>query len=199
MTYRQAATLACKVLAIITLLQAVELLSNVISMAINFWSWGQRGQVYPFWAEAARFVPPVAQLIIGIWLWKRAGVVAAWITGSELQDSPEEPETDPHRANDHEIQAVVLSSLGVWVLLQVVPQILAMIFQTLFTWMITRQLVRTGGGVDSRIWMWSFDLLLGLWLIFGAPGITRLLRRARGEKLDRTCDDSSDGLASDAR
>ncbi|HVP73353.1 MAG TPA: hypothetical protein VMS30_06410 [Phycisphaerales bacterium] len=187
MTYRQAATLACRVLAIWALFSAIELLAAPLQMVITIVQYISNGiNVYSnYWYSLTSLIPLAVQIAAGIWLWRRAGVVAAWMTGDTLQDEPDEPDPTPQRVNMEQVQAVVLSSLGVWVLLQVVPRILSSIFDVLLTLIATRgQLARAGGRVEGSIWIWSFQLLLGLWLIFGARGITHLLKRARREAIE---------------
>lgn len=184
MTHRQVATLACKVLAIWALIRAIDSSAAPLQTIITIWQYMQRGVNVPsnYWNILLNLVPLALHLIVAIWLWKRAGVVASWMTGHDLQDEADERESTPRRADIDQVQAVVLSSLGVWVMLDVVPQIASTIFQVLLTWIASRgQIAMANRVVDSSVWVWSFQMLLGLWLIFGAPGITRLLKRARGE------------------
>ncbi len=78
-----------------------------------------------------------------------------------------------------EIQAVAFSILGLWVLTTAVPDI--------FYW-ITYVYVMKNGGVDNsafspnlsgRIGATVVELVIGIWLLFGARGLTGLLRLAR--------------------
>ncbi len=187
MTHRQVATLACRVLAIWAFIDALKLGHQPIQAIVALVRLGWRGvQVDYHWATAFTLIPIVMQIIIAIWLWKRAAIVATWMTGESLQDDLDEPEVVRRQAKIHEVQAVVLSSLGVWVLLEVVPNACSTIFEFLLAYLIAggTQMAfdRASHVISGSLWIWCFQLLLGLWLVFGAKGITRLLRRARGDR-----------------
>ena len=114
MTHRQVATLACRILAIWALIDALRLLEYPLRVLANLvrshGQWPYSGQ----WPELiGSGLHTVLQIVVALWLWWRAGVVAVWMTGQMLQDEPDEREISPQRASMDEVQAIVLASLGV--------------------------------------------------------------------------------------
>ena len=127
MTQREIGRLAFKVMAVFFLMQALNPLKNAVSQLSGAlasaylsgaWGWTQVWYLLPI------FLFATIQILAALWLWRRAGVVAAWMTGHNLQDEQDEPDAISVPANLEAVHAVVLSSLGVWVLLIVIPEIL---------------------------------------------------------------------------
>jgi hypothetical protein len=185
MTQREIGRLACKVMAVYFLVQtlnplqwATSQLSGVLaSISIGGpWGWNQ------FWTYLPTLIFPILQILVAIWLWRRAGVVAAWMTGHDLQDEQDEPDASSMPADLDAVHAVVLSSLGVWMLLQVIPPIGSEACNLVIGMVIaSKQAFETAGkAVSNNLWVWGIQFGLGLWLVFGAPGIVQMLRRFHG-------------------
>jgi hypothetical protein len=182
MTQREIARLACKVLAVWALfdaLKAVSMLGRLADSVVSSVRDGWNAQRAIF--DMAFVIWPIAQVIAAVWLWRRAGVVAAWMTGHDLQDEPDEPDVSPHKANLDEVQSVVLSTLGVWVLLQTIPHAIHVIIVFVLAWTTgTKTTIDYASSwVSTNVWVWTAQFVLGMWLIFGSRGIVRMLKRFR--------------------
>jgi hypothetical protein len=182
MTQREIARLACKVLAIWALfdaLKAASMLGRLADSVVTSVRDGWNAQRAIF--DMAFVIWPIAQVIAAVWLWRRAGVVAAWMTGHDLQDEPDEPDVSPRKANLDEVQSVVLSSLGVWMLLQTIPNAVHVIAVFLLAWSTSTKTTidYASSWVSTNVWVWTAQFVLGIWMIFGASGIVRMLKRFR--------------------
>lgn len=180
MTQRQIARLACKLLAIYAIIDALKYVEYA---AYGFTSMSQyfeyNASFFVAAAIAISIAVPIIQIGAGIWLWRKAGVVAAMITGHSLQDEENEPDAMPKGAALEQVHAVALSIVGVWILVDSIPQILS--------WMVTLLMSAslaansTESEVASRSVSWDFvwlfaRLSLGMWLLFGAPRLVRMLK-----------------------
>jgi hypothetical protein len=195
MTPRRIAILCFRVLAAYTMIVAVGR-ADQIAWALNFGFWGPRGGWMAVITSLIGATVPILQFLVGLWLWKRAGVVAAWVVEHDLQDEPDEPDAadlagEPITAASAE--PIVLCSLGVWVLATTLPEALARLTQTV----VTRQLFDTARSTQQYDWRALGQLvallgklIIGLWLIFGARGLVRLLVRARTLGLEKREDPS---------
>jgi hypothetical protein len=183
MTQREIARLACKVLAVWAIIDAFKYLhysSRQIWALFEAWSsfsssWG--GTI----SSAITILLPFLQIAVGIWLWRRAGVVAAWMTGHNLQDEQDEPDVIHVPADLDAVQSVVISMMGVWVLVDAVPALagqLAALLPILDTGRSDFDDWANRSAAMSLIWLIS-RLAIGIWLIFGAAGIVRMLKRIR--------------------
>lgn len=182
MTQREIARLACKVLAVFFLVQELIPLqqsASQLSGIMASMSWGAGWGWTQFWYQLPTLIFPIIQILVAVWLWRRAGVVAAWMTGHDLQDDPNEPDVLPVPANLEAVQAVVLLSLGVWVLLSVIPEVVSVALSFAINFFASQKgaFEEAGRAVSNHIWIWFPQFGLGFWLIFGAPGIVALLRR----------------------
>jgi len=121
---------------------------------------------------------PIAQILVGVWLWRKAGVVAAWVTGHDLQHAEDEPTVDRVPWSLEAVQTIVFSSLGVWVLIHAVPQVVnyaTVVFVSPSSPDAMREMwtARVSGNLAAL----AARLAIGFWLVFGASNIARLVRR----------------------
>jgi hypothetical protein len=184
MTQREIARLAMKVLAVYYGLQSLPVLQNAVAQLSQTFAFISRGNTWG-WQTFLFQLPiaflPFVQILIAIWLWKRAGLVAVWICSQDLQDEEDEPEVVRVPAELDAVQAVVLSSLGIWVMLTVLPEVMSMLLSFVFNLMAapSNAFEYAGRGVTDKIWFWIPQVVLGIWLIFGASGIVQTLAKFR--------------------
>lgn len=180
MTQRQVARLACKLLAIYAVIMALDELrwttANLFAAISAFRYAGSIDAI----TYLGPFLVPLIQFVFALWLWKRAGVVAAWICGHDLQDDMDEPDAVPVRADIDAWQGVAISSMGVWVMITVIPRIVTQAMNFTIEWLLGGVGARrAAGAVSWEIWIWLTQFGIGLWLIFGCAGIVKGLRRFR--------------------
>ena len=185
MTRRELASLCVRLLAIITIINAIRVLGSVIPFLVQSVNdldlAGGNGFFISMIFSSA--IGPGLLLVAGIFLWKKAGTIAAMITGQDLQDEPDEPDVIRIDARLFDVHAVAFSILGLWILLRVIP--------------LTARLVSTiafSGSPPSGVgWPEFFirsastgiltlvpQLILGIWLLLGARGLVSILHRLRG-------------------
>src|SRR5262245_5433916 len=97
MTQREIARLACKVLAVWAFIDSLQHvarpLTSVIYALVSLFKEGSvRGGVASYTYLFVDVALSGLQLVLAVALWKRAGVVAAWMTGHTLQDEQDEPD-----------------------------------------------------------------------------------------------------------
>lgn len=180
MTKREVAVLACKVLAIYALLDAIKYAGYYLFQPLPF-MFAEGLDYVKALAWSVGLLSPLIEIAIGLWLWNKAGVVAAWMTGHDLQDNQYEPDAKPVRADLVAVQAVVFASLGVWALIGVVPHLISHV-----GWLIYDVASRTGSfGETLRSYSHGdaladvVTIAIGLWLIFDGSGLAQLLTRLR--------------------
>jgi len=86
---------------------------------------------------------------------------------------------DPHPANFPDIQAVLFSAVGLYILITAVPEFLGIV--------LTYRQIRTqpGGQVVDLTWHFGrviesgLKVVLSIWLLFGSRAIVRFLQKAR--------------------
>lgn len=185
MTQREIARLCCKVIAIYALIRAIEsaavlgwILLGPSSSGIT--EWQTYVPVFFFFA-----LPPVVLVAMSVFLWKNAGVVAAWISGHDLQDDPDEPDIKPTRANSHELQAVAFATLGLWAIINALPRLIDLGFRAMIP-PSSSLAVEFGLLSASRLVAISLQLAIGVWLLFGSRGLVQLLYKLRNVGLDET-------------
>ncbi len=182
MTQREIARLCCKVIAIYALIRAIESVGSfgwlVLGPAPSGMSeWQIYVQVFFF------ALPPVVLVAMSVFLWKHAGVVAAWISGHDLQDDPDEPDIKPARAKSQELQAVAFATLGLWAIIDALPRLIDLGFRALIP-PGSRLALEFGLLSASRLVAISLQLAIGVWLLFGSRGLVQLLYKLRNVGLD---------------
>ncbi|MHC4990002.1 MAG: hypothetical protein ACYTGC_03385 [Planctomycetota bacterium] len=177
MSPRQIATLSCKVLAVYTMIRALTALPQIQ------WALGSLLQQPTFSmyqiAMLAALASPLVLGAVGILLWREAGVVAAWMVRYDIQDHPEEREPQAAPLTADMLQTIAFSVLGLWLLTDAIPRLASWWGDAIFN----RSAGRPPGPANLRAAFTLLELLLrigmGFWLLFGAAGIVRLLRRLK--------------------
>ena len=181
MTKREIANLCCKVLAIYMLIQAFFPLAFGLTIALETRvDWGQRLGLL-----LVSFLSPVLLAILALLLWRKSGIVAAWMVGHDLQDEQDEPDVLRVDAKLSDIHAVAFSCLGLWLLLTTVPQAAGWVASLALETAITT-LDRTPGRaqVTTNLVDLLLRFILGMWLLFGGRGLVQLLHNVRNIGLD---------------
>ncbi len=182
MTQREIARLCCKVIAIYALIRAIESVPALGWMmqggaSFGMIEWQMYVQVFFF------ALPPVVLVAMSVFLWKHAGVAAAWISEHDLQDDPDEPDIKPTHANSQELQAVAFAALGLWAIINTLPRFIDMGFRALIP-SSSPLAVEFGILSASRLVAISLQLVIGVWLLFGSRGLVQLLYKLRNVGLD---------------
>lgn len=181
MTQREIARLCCKVIAIYALIRAIESLSGAtdnLSLLVGFGGLAWRD----YFPTIFGVVPSVVLTALAVYFWRRAGVVAAWITGHDLQDDPDEPDARPERIDSKELQTVAFATLGLWAIIDSTPQLFDLVlWGTLFS----SDASENVPWFLSQVALASAQLGLGVWLLFGSRGLVQLLYKLRNVGLDK--------------
>lgn len=186
MTQREIARLCCKITAIYALIRGIESLDNSAQnfrwTLIGGWTgFGNSWKDYLFVFMSA--LPVVLLIALSVFLWKQAGVVAALITGHNLQDDQNEPDSDPKPVNTKQLQAVAFATLGLWVIIQAIPNIINFI-----VWASGFSTVREENTfivlVIARTSALIIQLGIGFLLLFSARGVVGFLYKLRNVGLD---------------
>lgn len=177
MSKREVADLATRVLAVYALLQAIAATPHLLALLTPFAMAGME------WVEKLQVVLwgmyPLALYVIAIFMWSKSALVAAWMTGYDIQDHPSEPDAQRERPQMHEIHAIAFSVLGLWVLMDTLPYVPTRVGET----------IAMAASESSEhltvlqlafVWLEIFiRLIAGVWLLFGASGLIVLLKRIR--------------------
>lgn len=186
MTKREIANLCCRVLAVYALIQGIQVISEVMSLLgyVLGLPYGPSGLTLQYLTSA---VGPALMFVFAILLWRKSGVVAAWMVGHDLQDEQHEPDAQRQLITAREMHMIAFSVLGLWVLVEAVPAILAVMSQ----FVMAEHDSASAPYRESVMQAYSRSLvdlicrvLVGLWLLFGASGLVDLLRRARNFGLE---------------
>jgi hypothetical protein len=190
MSERRIAMLCFRVVGMVVLLQAVAHAPELVNLAGRAIDLLMTGSLVTGLLYGTGAAVPLLMAAIGIWLWRKAGVVAAWATGHDLQDEPDEPDAAPAPGEPaagggltvEMLERVALTTLGVWVLVNAIPETCRLLAQALATsdddsmssYLAQFNAYWVGGLVAAVI-----RLFLGFWLLFKTDGIVRLLDRMR--------------------
>jgi hypothetical protein len=179
MTKREIANLCCRVLAVYVLVQGVSEAPSVLVMIASFVS--REPMTMFVWLSIAYAVHPAMLIIGGIVLWRRSSIVAALMTGHDLQDEPDEPDVIRRRVTAAEAHGIAFSTMGLWLLVNSVPNLV-----TTAVGMAAFSQSDRPSELEGLGRSWGLDTLgtiaetiIGVYLLFGASGLVRLLRRAR--------------------
>jgi len=178
MTKREVGILACRLLALYAWIQSLHYVPAVLDLSQLFYDPWSRQQ-YVLLELIASAVPFVLLLGLAIFVWRRAGLISAWIFAHDIQDHQLEPESNPHAVQLEDIQVVAFSTVGLWLLLDVMPQAAAYSVQLIYAY----QLSDFDLGYNLALLAKTIEVLLrvaaGFWLLFGARGLVNLLRKLR--------------------
>lgn len=178
MTKRDVGILVCRILAIFSLVQMLHYVPSFLALADPFFTSGP-------WSAADVFMLVTQALpfflfnMMAVFLWRKAGLISAWMLGHDLYDNQFEPETQPMRIRADDLQTVAFSALGLWLLIDAIPRAAAYATQIIYT----RSMTDTSVGGKVITMATSIDLavrlILGLWLLFGARGLVGVVRTMR--------------------
>lgn len=181
LTKREIATLACKLMAIYAFLQAIEAIALIVDVLYRL----PAVVMVPaeFFYYIGLLLQPIGFVIAGSLLWKKAGVVGAWMVGHDLQDDQYERDVAPQQPTIHEIQAIAFATVGLWVLVNAIPDFVAGLSSSLFYSMADSPDSSYELYATQYVGVWLVDSLLrlgiGVWLLLGASGLVRLILRLR--------------------
>lgn len=195
MTQREIARLCCKVLAVYAFISSLQVIGGMLlyigtllSMSDSFMN--------TLTTVVGAIVGPLLSVVFAILLWKNAGIVAAWMTGHNLQDSMDEPDSFRIQASLRDVHTIAFSILGVWVLLGIIPDAADLISRIIFSESDQAALIGSNvltRGVSYGLVMIFFRLVIGVWLLFGAKNLVRFLHKIRTIGLESSTSKSVDG------
>lgn len=171
MTGRAIALLACRVFAIYVVLQGIILFCTVLV---------QIGPVLQNPGEAGRWLGALSTLAVivllaglAVMLWIGAGRIArVMVPGDDAPDAGAGPAAE-------EIQAVGFSIVGLLVLIRAVPHAAGVFFNY---WFLERGALASqsiSGHTKVQLGIAAIELVLGACLLFGARGLTGVLKTVR--------------------
>ena len=184
MTPREIANLCCRVLAVYALLQGIGLLPRSAALIWPFIQ-SRVSMNEAVLAALMGAAEPVLWLSAGAFLWRWSGLVAAWMVGTNLQDHRNEAESLPRKATAETVHLIAFSTVGLWLLVEVAPRFLGYLAQ-----LITIRLQEGHwSSIDGAAWIGTFieeslRLAIGLYLLFGASGLLRIVRSAKNFGLE---------------
>jgi hypothetical protein len=186
MTQRDIAQLCCRALAILLIVQTLPRLADfliwIVTGTTTVVSWAEEQWITVF----AVGVSVIFLLAAAFVLWWKADLIAAWMSGYDIQDDVKERQAIRIDASLHEIHAVILSCLGAWLSIVTLPRAVGYVVQLATTSPSHataadgRQILLTAAVAELLL-----SLLLGAWLLLGARGVVSVLHNARGIGLDR--------------
>ena len=191
MTKHEFAALACKVLGIYTLVNALGLLPSILGNALNSLASSSTG-LNPALATVERtaavaYILPLAfDIMAGLLLWRRADFLAARM----IRDTDAAPSQIAIGAG---AETVAFSFLGLFTLLQAIPRLGLIVFNLI---LMSRQgplLHRDYKGMAAPdVVVLVIQLCLGCWLLLGAAGLARLLGSLRHAGADAAAREAAD-------
>jgi len=171
MTSRAIALLAFKVLALLAVLVAIGPGAKVLPTMVVNWPYDADGGSLLL-LVASLLVPIVLPLVLGGALWFGADSLAQKLfTHSDTAAVPPSLEA---------LQDLAFSVVGVFILGFAIPDLTKIAY---YYWQLSAPGgVQIGADIERRgaLVETIVQLVIGLWLLFGASGITNLLRKIRG-------------------
>lgn len=191
MTKREIASLGCKLLAIYALIQAAQTAQTPLSWAAIYW-WDGGGSFGSPDVSIARIVvaalPCAAMLGISLALWLCSETLAREMTKGEVTASQTAP------LHGGEVRSIAYSVVGVFCLSQAAMQgvrLLSIVVERSSEWQQSSSLRATN--LFGEFSTFLVQLVIGLWLFFGARSLARLPYALRdmgrdAEPADQTSD-----------
>lgn len=185
MNLRSVAVLACQILAIVTSIRAVE----TGSYALNYLSSAMRNSIFPNGATMSpppfsisifilQFSPLALLLMFALFLWTQADFISAKMVGEQDKSMvPVSVSTD--------VQKVAFSVLGAYVLVSALPKLLQLLLDVWFMDSQTPKTSQYWSALAASDLSFAFvQVVLGLYLLFGARGLITLLANLRNIRRD---------------
>ncbi len=176
MTPRNVGILACRILGIYAWLQFVSGIPYLVGLAGPFateFPWSNE----ELFSQIVWALHPVLFFVAGLFLWKRAGVIAAWMVGYDIQDDQFEPDADPKRIESSELHAIAFSTLGLWLVLDTIPRAVTYGTQLVFFESGSQSLDARNFHVFATVLELGLRLGVGVWLVFGSRGLVSGLNK----------------------
>lgn len=177
MTKREIAALICKAFGIYCFIGALHAAQPVAVLGFGFVSRASQGRVVAV-ESAWILLPLILNLLAGSILWRNAEKIA----GRMVAGDDTSPQTS---ATGKELQVVAFSALGLYTLLQVIPQIaeLAMRYATQ-SQEEAEVLNHMRGYTSSELASTVVQMALGIWLLLGAASLAQLVQSFRTVGMD---------------
>lgn len=186
MTQREIARLCCKIIAIYALIRMIE---SVRGLTIIFYMWPLLYDSWEFGLPLSSYaavlfgvMPTVFLAAFSIFFWRKSGIIAAWITGHDLQDDPDEPDPIPMKVGAQELQAVAFATIGLWAAVSSISSLINLGAELIISSLASTEISVEEDSLFQLLSEFASPvalLLLGFWLIFSARGIVRLLYKLR--------------------
>jgi len=172
MTKHEIAALACKILGIYAIIQAMMILFH-FGQTFRYLDYRQPEGISTAWSMIVGLVPFVLLLIFGILLWLLADQLAErMVSASEISDTRS-------KTNGAYIQAIAFSVVGLFVLAHAIPRAIQLIISLALS---SPTMQNPWGLYANRIAQFGAlvaQFAIGLWLVFGARGLIGILRITR--------------------
>ncbi len=157
--------IALRVLAVFFIFEGIGNLP-MLAMSINSYGSSVKVEWFPFWESAVL----VAPIILGIVVWLLASTIAAWMV--DYNDTGESaPPIDAFT-----LQVIALVTLGIFFIIQCVPNIAGTLYVFLAT---PANQLQTPLLHNDYLLEEALKLILAIVLVLGAGFFTRLFRRLR--------------------
>ncbi len=184
MTQREIANLCCRVLAVYALLQAFGRITYLASLLWPLFQTRTTTTEAVFGALIGAS-EPILWLMAGGFLWRWSGLIAAWMVGTDLHDHRDEPDNQRRTASAEAVHLIAFSTVGLWVLVDAVPRMLSFLVHFAYV----RFHGQVTGAANGGMWLESFiddalRLALGMYLLFGASGLLRIVRGTKNFGLE---------------
>ena len=180
MTKREIAALAVKCLAIYAIVLAISQLSFVVSFTQGEWGLGRA------FTLIIAFLPFVLLAMYGLILWLDADRLASRMAADD------DGRTLATRASGAEIHAIAFSVVGLLVLTRAVPRLCMILISLVARGAETSWAASMTTHMWTQIGQFAVELALGLWLLFGAQGLVRLVRKIREPSWAKLHDETDD-------
>lgn len=170
MTSRTIALLAFKVLALLAVLVAIGPGAKVLPTMVVNWPYDSEGGSLLLLVTSL-LAPIVLPLVLGGALWFGADALA-----QKLFTEPDTATPPSFEA----LQDLAFSVVGLFIVAVAIPELTKLAY---YYWQLSAPGgVQMGSDIERRgaLIETIVQLVIGLWLLFGASGITNLLRKARG-------------------
>ena len=182
MTKREIAALICKVLGIYVFIGALNSLPLLFLPALTSMANASSGATSientARWASVINALPVILNILAGLFLWLGADNLARRMA--------KDTDTVAQPVIGQEAQIVAFSALGLFTLLQVIPRV-GQIATNLYILSQQDAMIRrefkdlTAPNIVGVV----IQLSLGLWLLFGASGLVKLLQSFRTVGMDK--------------
>jgi hypothetical protein len=191
MTKREVAALACRLLGIYAFLNSLNALPVVFLPFITEYSdataAGGLGSMARFWLFILNALPAALHIIAGLYLWLNADSLAGYLVSGDTDEQ--------QMAIGQEAQVIAFSVLGLFTLLQVIPRIGQIITNLVVIGQQDPLMQRDFRGTTAPdIVSIIIQLALGLWLLFGSPGLVQWLRPMRTRDMDQEDVEGTQGV-----